>query len=169
MDLERLRRDIDLAEGLRLRAYPDPLSPLGIEWAKPPAKRCAGWERLSGDPWTNGRGHTGPEVLPGSTCTLEEADAWRDADIQEAIDECDRHIPWWRHLNEPRQRAMVELMFSMGWGDGEHRLSSFKNTLRRIEAGQYMNAAVGLQNSAWARQVGPRRSGRIIRQIRDGL
>jgi lysozyme len=170
MDLERLYRDIDIAEGLRLRAYPDPASPLGKEWAKPAAKRCAGWEKLSGDPWTIGRGHTGPEVHPGSVCTVEQADEWRAADVQEAIEECDRHIPWWRHLNEPRQRAVVELMFNMGWlsKDGKHGFGTFKNTLRRLEAGQYMNAAAGLANSLWAKQV-KSRAQRIIRQIRDGL
>ena len=171
MDMERLCRDIDAAEGLSLRAYPDPKSPLGIEWAKPPAKRCVGWEKLSGDPWTIGRGHTGPDVHPGSVCTLDDANEWRSADVQEAIEECDRHIPWWRHLNEPRQRAMVELMFNMGWlsKDRKHGLGTFVNTLRRIENGQYMNAAAGLSSSAWAKQVGPRRANRIIRQIRDGL
>jgi len=144
MDLERLSRDLKVAEGLRLTAYEDTR---GI--------------------YTIGYGHA--HVEPNAHWTSEQCEDALACDIQAAIEECDRHIPWWRHLNEPRQRAMVELMFNMGWGDGKHGLSTFKNTLRRIEAGQYMNAAAGLQNSAWAKQVGPRRSGRIIRQIRDGL
>lgn len=169
MTTPHLITDLMRDEGLRLRAYPDPLSLLAKQLALPPDGRSPGWESLSGAPYTIGYGHTGPEVHPDLVWTEQQA---RDAlidDIMAAKATLDAHIAWWRNLCPVRQDALCNMCFNMGWGDGKHGLSSFKNTLRRIEDGQYMNAASGLANSAWARQVGPRRSGRIIRQIRDGL
>ena len=60
-------------EGLHLKAYPDPASPL--------AKTGKG----SGDPWTIAWGHT-KGVKPGDTCTLDQANAWLLEDANEAAD-----------------------------------------------------------------------------------
>lgn len=67
-------------EALKLRAYPDPGSPLfkalrraGIDpygLASVPVQ----FNKLSGAPWTIGYGDTGPGVVPGLTITEAEAD-----------------------------------------------------------------------------------------------
>lgn len=61
-------------EGLSLRAYPDPAS----ERAK--SKTGVG----SGDPWTIGWGHTGPEVHEGLMWTLAQCDQAFAEDLAEA-------------------------------------------------------------------------------------
>jgi lysozyme len=49
-------------------------------------------------------------------------------DVAKAEALFDAHAPWWRSLNDARQDVMVNLCFNMGWGDGSHGLSSFRNT-----------------------------------------
>ena len=56
-------------EKLRLKAYPDPGSPLAK--ALRAGKPTAG---LSGAPWTIGWGDTGPDVVEGLVITSEESD-----------------------------------------------------------------------------------------------
>src|SRR4051794_31555328 len=57
-------------ETLKLRAYPDPYSPLGKALR---TKGAALGSNLSGAPWTIGYGDTGPDVVEGLVIT--EADA----------------------------------------------------------------------------------------------
>lgn len=65
-----------------LHAYPDPASPLGLALQK-----AGRWQsvlrggeipqqfaRLSGAPWTAGWGDTGPDVVPGTRWTQQQAD-----------------------------------------------------------------------------------------------
>jgi lysozyme len=89
-------------------------------------------------------------------------------DLARVDSDLDRHIPWWRALAPVRRRALRNLCFNMGFGDGKRGLSSFKNTLAALQAGDFDRAADGLAGSRWARQVQASRSGRIIRQIRTG-
>ena len=140
-----LRRD----EGLNLRAYPDPVS--------------------GGAPWTIGYGHTGPEVFPGVVFTLAQAEAALAADVAHAEGLCDRFIPWWRDLNDPRQDVIVTLMFNMGWlsPDQKHGLGTFKNTLGAIQRGDYAAGAAGMLKSAWASQV-HQRANRLAAVMQTG-
>jgi lysozyme len=156
--------DLARDEGLRLHAYPDPISPRGRELAKNPVKRCAGWEKLSGAPWTIGYGHCGPEVHDGLSWSLDEANAAlaKDADHAKAL--LDQHLPWWRRLSAYRQDVLVSMMFNMGWGG----LSGFHNTLAAIEAADYERAAVGMLASKWATQTGDRAK-RLATQMRTGV
>ena len=73
-------------------------------------------------------------------------------DIEDACHDLDVHLPWWRNLDEVRQRVMVNMCFNLGIG----KLLGFPNTLSLIEAGKYAEAAVALKTSLWHRQVGPR-------------
>jgi lysozyme len=75
------RRLLIERESKEYDAYPDPASPLakackaaGINFLKGGYKRLAGWENLSGAPWTIGVGHTGPEVHAGLIWTDEQID-----------------------------------------------------------------------------------------------
>jgi len=71
-------------EGLSLKSYPDPASPLAKQLALPLDKRVANWEELPGDPWTIAYGHTGNDIGPNMSCTLAQADAWLTEDLNEA-------------------------------------------------------------------------------------
>lgn len=136
---EDLRRD----EGLRLEAYPDPLS--------------------GGEPFTIGYGHTGPEVHKGLVWTEAQASNALDADIAHACGLLDQHIPWWRELDGLRQDVLANMTFNMGWG----RLSGFQHMLAAAKAGDYAKAADEMLDSAWSRQVGHRAT-RLAEQMRTG-
>ena len=158
MTTPRLIDDIDAAESCVLRAYPDPLSPAGVEISH----GRSGLGR-SGDPWTIGWGHTGPEVHQGLIWTQAQADAARDLDIKHACDALDRAFPWWRQMSDPRQDVLANMTFNMGIV----RLSKFVNTLEAMRLGDYEAAAAGMLASLWARQVG-NRAKRLAQQMRTG-
>lgn len=133
-----LAKDIRRDEGLRLEAYPDPLT--------------------GAEPWTIGYGHTGPEVHRGLVWTPAEAETALIADIAHACELLDEHLPWWRRLCDGRQDVLVNMAFNMGWlsPDGAHGLGTFRQTLEAIRKGRWEDAHDGMLMSAWARQVGAR-------------
>jgi lysozyme len=116
--------------------------------------------------WTVGYGHA--HVAPGTVWTQAQADAALAQDVTRAEGDLDAHAPWWRDLNDPRQDVMANLCFNMGWGNGVSGLSSFKNTLKFIQAGDYEDAAKGLLASKWATQVKSRAT-RLAGQMRTGV
>jgi lysozyme len=137
----QLIADLKRDEGLRLEAYPDPLS--------------------GGDPWTIGYGHTGPDVRRGTVWTQEQAEAALIADIQEHSAELLEHLPWVSSLDPARQRVLFNMAFNLGVGKpgGTKGLLGFKNTLAMVERGDYAGAADGMARSLWAKQV----KGRAVR------
>jgi len=139
----QLVADLKRDEGLRLDAYPDPLS--------------------GGDPWTIGYGHTGPEVKRGLRITMAQAEEWLVQDIVKHNAELDKHLPWWRSLSPNRQRVLANMVFNLGWT----KLSGFKNTLRAMQEGRYGDAADGMMASLWAKQVGARAQ-RLTLLMRNG-
>lgn len=64
----------------------------------------------------------------------------------------DRRLPWWRSLDDVRQRVLLNMCFNLGI----NRLLGFKNTLRMIQRREFEDAAAGMLASLWARQVGTR-------------
>jgi lysozyme len=62
------------------------------------------------------------------------------------------NLPWFKQLDDVRQRVLANMCFNMGPG----KLLTFKNTLAAIEARNYAAAKAGMLNSLWARQVGAR-------------
>lgn len=145
----QLIADLKRDEGLRLKAYPDPLS--------------------GGDPWTIGYGHTGPDVLRGTVWTREQAEAALIADILEHNAELARHLPWVDRLDPARRRVLQNMAFNLGVGKpgGTKGLLGFKNTLGMIERGEYERAADAMMKSLWAKQVG-KRAARLSATMRTG-
>jgi lysozyme len=137
--LADLRRD----EGLRLTAYPDPLTHAA--------------------PWTIGYGHTGPEVHAGFTWTLAQAEAALAADVAHVEAGLDRELGWWRGLDDVRQDVLVNMAFNLG----VEGLLKFHNTLAFVQHHAFERAAAGMQQSLWARQVGTRAK-RLARQMSTG-
>lgn len=107
--------------------------------------------------------------LDGVGITESEAIYLNNNDITRAEMQLDEHLPWWRGLDEVRQLVMADLCFNMGIGNQHHGLLSFVNTLQYIRAGSWEEASIGLLNSKWAKDVGPRRSSRLAGMMRVGV
>lgn len=99
--------------------------------------------------------------------TREEALYLFENDVKEKTAELDRYLPWWRKLDEVRQRVLLDMCFNMGIGDERRGLRSFKNTLSAIEDGLYEEAADLMLKSKWAKQV-KGRARRLARMMRTG-
>lgn len=90
-----------------------------------------------------------------------------DEDIKRSEHDLNVQIPWWTALTDARQRVLLNMVFNMGWGDGSHGLSTFKNTLAAIHNAQYGTAADMMLKSKWAQQVGAR-ADRLSEMMRNG-
>ena len=145
-------------EGLRLTAYPDPLSPR--------AKTGMG----SGAPWTIGYGRA-RGIQEGQRITAATAEAWLIEDAREHNAVIHAALPWLKRLDPVRRRVVENMHFNMGWDDPKtpalEGLSSFRNTLGHIEAGRYAQAAAGMRTSLWARQV-KGRAARLAGEMETG-
>ena len=89
---------------------------------------------------------------PGDYISPELEQQLFDSDVDDAVAELDKYLPWWSQLDDARQNVMVDLCFNMGIGT----LRTFVHTLSLIEEGAYGAAANGMAHSLWARQVGTR-------------
>jgi lysozyme len=75
-----------------------------------------------------------------------------EQDIADTLANLDRNLPWWRSLDEVRQRCVANMAYNLGIG----KLLGFKNALGAMQRGSYAIAAAAMLNSAWAAQVGAR-------------
>lgn len=112
--------------------------------------------------WTIGVGHLidpkmggdpapfGVDLRNGGRITPAQSVELLGRDIDTAVAELDRVLPWWRSLFEARQRVLINMMFNMG----ATKLLGFVNTLAAAKAGRYADAATGMLASRWADQVG---------------
>lgn len=67
--------------------------------------------------WTLGFGHTAG-VLPGQTCTQEEAEAMLEADVAWAVTFVNKMVKI--SLTQPQFDAIVDFTFNLGAGNFEH-------------------------------------------------
>jgi len=116
---------------------------------------------------TVGIGHNlAASPLPGEKYPMTDARVNQilSSDLTRTFAGLDQHLPWWRKLDEVRQRVIANMAFEMGV-DG---LMTFTNTLKFIEAGSYLKAAMGMRASEWAREV-PARAGRLSDAMQTGI
>jgi len=73
-------------------------------------------------------------------------------DVSRVTDALDAALPWWKQLDDVRQRVLANMAFNMG----VKGLLGFRNTLAAIAAQEYTGAAAGMLASKWAKQVGAR-------------
>ncbi|WP_244126835.1 glycoside hydrolase family protein [Burkholderia gladioli] len=105
---------------------------------------------------TVGVGHN-CQVAPlpaGWSCPLTDAQINQllSGDIASTLAKLDRSVPWWRGMDEVRQRVIANMCFNLGIGT----LLTFKNTLAAMQRGSYSVAAAGMKASKWYGQVGAR-------------
>ncbi len=84
-------------------------------------------------------------------------------DIQRVMTGLDAYMPWWRDLDEVRQRVICNMAFQLGLKG----LMSFTTTLSRIQGGKYDEAADGMLDSMWHKQT-PARAERLAKMMREG-
>lgn len=136
MDIAKLTKELTRDEGLRLKPYRDSVGVLTI-----------------------GIGRNLDDV----GISQAEAEFMLANDIEAVAADLDANLPWWRTLDEARQRVLANMTFNVGIV----KLLTFKNTLAKTQAGDYLGAAQGMMASLWARQVGPRAE-RLSIMMRDG-
>lgn len=103
-------------ESCKLQAYPDPGS-------------------KNGEPWTIGRGHTGPEVKPGLVWTQVQADAAFLVDIARF----ERDVL--SLVKVPVNQGQFDALVLFSYNVGSKALES-STLLRKLNAGDYDGAAV---------------------------
>ena len=137
MNMEMFRKLVVLNEGKRNQMYKDSL---GIE--------------------TIGIGHN----LRDKPVSDRAVYVIFEDDMAEIFPQLDKHVPWWRDLDDARQCAIADMAFQMGIGG----LLGFRNTLALIRAGQYTDAAVAMRESKWHTQT-PVRAERIALIMETGV
>lgn len=105
------RKDICEYEGVRLKAYLD-----------------------TGDVWTIGVGHTGPDVYEGLCVKRSQVDQWLKDDVVEAEDAVNRWVTV--PLTQGQFDALVSFTFNLG--EGQLKKSTL---LRKLNLKDYAGAA----------------------------
>ena len=107
---------------------------------------------------TLGVGHlvldTDPEINKpvGTPVSEERIKQCLSDDIDNVCDELDRNMPWWKNLDDNRQRVLANMCFNLGYP----RLNNFKKFLAALQTGNWEEAAEEMIDSKWAVQVGDR-------------
>jgi lysozyme len=122
---EALKAQLVKHEGLRLKSYGDSIGKLTI-----------------------GCGHN----LDDKPISMRAAMLILDDDMDDAIADLDRALPWWRSMSEPRQIVLADMTFNMGIA----RLKLFHHALQAMQDGKWDEAASQMLDSRWAQQVGQR-------------
>lgn len=93
----------------------------------------------------------------------DEIDLMLHNDVKRAKHELDKAMPWWRSLDDVRQKVMVDMMFNLG----PRNFGGFVRTLWDIRDGKYTAAADRMLKSKWAKQV-KGRARRLAEMMRTG-
>jgi lysozyme len=134
MDLAKLQTKQDIWEGVRTVVYDDATgNPIGPS------------SYVKGNP-SVGRGRNLRK--PMSQAAIDYL--W-DEDANEAFAAASMY-PWFAGLNEARQLAVVDQIFSMG----AETFATFTDYIGYLAAGNFAAAASDLRNTAWYGQVGQR-------------
>ncbi len=88
-----------------------------------------------GGVWTNGYGHTGPDVFPAQHITTDQAVEWLKQDVQTASNAVNNLVTV--QLDQNQFDALVDFVFNIG-------VKNFESStlLRMLNNGDYENAAV---------------------------
>ena len=145
MNLEKLRKQLEIDEGIKYEIYKDHL----------------------GYP-TFGIGHLVTDKDPefgkdiGTPVSKERVYQVFEKDVQIIINECDELYPDFDNLPEEVQQIIANMMFNLG----RPRLSKFKGMKRGIDEKNWNAAANEMVDSRWYRQVGARAE-RLVKRMRN--
>ena len=145
MDLEKLRKQLEIDEGVKYEIYNDHL----------------------GYP-TFGIGHL---VIPsdieyredvGTRVSEERVRECFDKDVQSVLRDCSLLYKDFDELPEEAQQIIANMMFNIGYT----RLSKFKGMKRGVDARDWNKAADEMVDSRWYKQV-TNRANRLVERMRN--
>ena len=144
MDIQQLRKQLEIDEGVKYDIY---LDHLGLP--------------------TFGIGHlvtktdpeSGQEV--GTTISDERVRSAFKADVVSVIEDCNKLYNDFDELPEEVQQIIANMMFNMG----RTRLSKFRGMKRGVDARDWNAAADEMVDSKWYRQV-TNRANRLVQRMR---
>ena len=144
MDLEKLKEQLIIDEGVKYETYLDHLSLKTV-----------------------GIGHLCREDEPefdlelGAKVSEERVTELFEQDIQSVIQDCKKVYDDWDKLPEEVKQIIANMMFNMG----RPRLSKFKGMKRGVDARDWNAAADEMVDSRWYRQV-TKRADRLVNRMR---
>ena len=144
MNIETLRKELELDEGVKHEIYNDHLgyATFGI-----------GHLVIDSDP------EYGQEI--GTAVSEDRVIEAFNSDVQIVLADCERLYNDFNVLPEEVQLIIANMMFNMG----RPRLSKFKGMKAGVDAQDWNKAADEMIDSAWYRQV-PNRAGRLVKRMR---
>ena len=144
MNIEQLRKELEVDEGVKYEIYNDHLGypTFGI-----------GHLVLDDDP------ESGQEI--GTIVSNDRVAEAFNHDVETVISDCERLYPEFDELPEEVQLIIANMMFNMG----RPRLSKFKGMKAGVDSRDWKAAADEMIDSAWYRQV-PNRAGRLVKRMR---
>ena len=145
MNIERLRKQLEIDEGVKYEIYKDHLGypTFGI-----------GHLILDSDPeygWSDGKAVNEDRVIEAF-----------ESDLQGVLSDCKLLYSDFDSLPEDAQEIIANMMFNMG----RPRLSKFKGMKRGVDNRDWHEAADEMVDSAWYRQV-PNRAERLVTRMRN--
>ncbi len=143
MNVDRLREDLKIDEGVKYEIY---LDHLGL------ATFGIGHLIKDGDP------EKGMPV--GEKISEERVNECFAKDVETVLSECKILFGEFDSLPEEAQLVIANMMFNMG----RPRLSKFKKFIAAVKAGDWMEAGAQMQDSRWYRQV-TKRADRLKKRV----
>lgn len=150
--IDQLCAEIEAEEGRVLKVYKCPAG-----------KNTIGVGRNLDDVGMSGTeidmaGHSLAEILNGAAIPDACADLMLNNDIERAMAQLDKTLPWWVIKSKSTRRAMVNMVFQMGMSG----FLKFNRMLACLQAGDYEGAKKHGLESKWAREDSPARAKRIV-------
>ena len=145
MDLEKLRKQLEIDEGVKYEIYNDHLglATFGIGHLVIPA------DEEYGKPL-------------GTVVSEERVGECFERDVQSVLRDCKLLYKNFDELPEEVQQIVANMMFNMG----RPRLSKFKGMKAGVDAGDWQKAADEMVDSGWYRQV-TNRAQRLVDRMRE--
>ena len=144
MNIEQLRKELEVDEGVKYEIYNDHL----------------------GYP-TFGIGHLVRDTDPehgkeiGTPVSEDRVIEAFNKDVESVLNDCTILYGNFSKLPEEAQLIIANMMFNLG----RPRLSKFKGMKAGVDAGDWKKAADDMVDSAWYRQV-PNRAGRLVSRMK---
>jgi lysozyme len=145
MDMEKLKEEIKADEGVIYEVYNDHL----------------GYK-------TFGCGHlckaTDPEneLEVGDPVSVERVNECFEQDLQRVIEDCRILYEFFDDLPEDAKRIIANMMFNLG----RPRLTKFRKMYLAVMDANWIEAAIQMEDSLWAKQV-PNRAERLCERMRN--
>ena len=112
--------------------------------------------------WTIGVGRLIDKRLGGGLRD-DEINYLLNNDVEEAHVTAQKLVKNFDDLTSNRKAVILHLAFNLGYT----KLVKFVNTLKAVNEGRWEDAARGMENSLWYRQVGAR-SKRLVKLMQEG-